>query len=100
MIKKINISLSLLLLADTALAKATHSMPWEAPLDKILSSLTGPVATGAGVIALTIAALTWAFGAGGEIVQRAAKIGVGLSIAFNAVSLVSSLFGVGSGSPI
>lgn len=73
---------------------ADDVLPWESPLQKILQSLTGPVAKILGVIAITIAGFGIAFGEAGSGVRRLFQVIFGLSIVFSAASLVVSLFGI------
>lgn len=75
---------------------ADDSLPWESPLQKILHSLTGPVAKILGVIAIVIAGFGIAFGEAGSGVRRLFQVIFGLSIVFSAATLVVSLFGVSS----
>lgn len=97
LVKSLSVS-GLFLVADYALASSfSTGMPWEAPMDKVVRSVTGPVARGAGIIALTAAGLSWALGAGGEMVQRAAKIGTGLSVAFSGTSYLLPMLGFAQG---
>lgn len=72
-------------------------MPWESPLEKILNSVTGPVAKILGVIVIVIAGLGIAFGEGGTGIRRICQIVFGLSIAFTATSLIVNLFGTTGG---
>jgi type IV secretion system protein TrbC len=60
--------IGLVLLCDSAFA----AMPWEGPLEKIKTSLTGPVAKAIGVIAMAIAGAMLAFG--GELSEFAKRI--------------------------
>ncbi len=76
---------------------AETGMPWEGPLEKILASLTGPVAKVLGVIAIVIAGFGIAFGESGGSMRRIFQIVLGLSIAFTASSLVVGLFGFSGG---
>ncbi|MCS4309495.1 type IV secretion system protein VirB2 [Rheinheimera pacifica] len=76
---------------------ANAGMPWEGPLDRIVRSVQGPVAKGIGVVALTGTGLGVAMGLGGDIVQKGAKVGLGLSIAYGAVTWGLPLFGFGNG---
>ena len=85
----------LLLLSCSAFAE--DSLPWESPLQKILDSLTGPVAKILGVIAIVIAGFGIAFGEAGSGIRRLFQVIFGLSIVFSAATLVVSLFGVGGG---
>src|SRR3989338_9538501 len=79
-----------------AYATAT-GLPWETPLQKILDSLTGPVAKILGVIAIVIAGFGIAFGESGGVMRRIFQVVLGLSIAFTASSFVVSLFGFSGG---
>lgn len=91
--KVINIALlSLAIFAQTALADT--GLPWESPLQKIMASLTGPVAKVLGVIAIVLAGFGIAFGEAGSGVRRLFQVVLGLSIAFTASSIVATLFGV------
>lgn len=76
---------------------AETGMPWEGPLEKILASLTGPVAKTLGVIAIVLAGLGIAFGEAGSGLRKIFQIVLGLSIAFTASSLLVSLFGFSGG---
>ncbi len=87
---------NLLLMSSFAYASET-GLPWESPLEKILASLTGPVAKTLGVIVIVIAGLGIAFGESGSGMRRIFQIVFGLSIAFTAGSLVASLFGFSGG---
>lgn len=90
--------LACLVFCDYASAITLNTgMPWEGPMDKIVKSITGPVAKSAGVVALTGTGLTWAFGVGNDMVQRGAKIGTALSIAFNATSHLLPMLGMAKG---
>jgi type IV secretion system protein TrbC len=87
---------SLFCLISNAYAAET-GLPWEGPLEKILASLTGPVAKAVGVVAIVLAGFGVAFGESGGSMRRIFQIVLGLSIAFTASSLVVSLFGFSGG---
>lgn len=72
-------------------------LPWEGILEKIASSLTGPVAKVVGVVAIVLAGFGVAFGESGGSMRRVFQIVLGLSIAFTASSLVANLFGFSGG---
>ena len=76
---------------------AETGLPWEGPLEKIVASLTGPVAKVVGVVAIVLAGFGVAFGESGGSMRRVFQIVLGLSIAFTASSLVVSLFGFSGG---
>ena len=82
--------------AHPALASGSN-MPWETPLNSILDSITGPVAKIAGVIAITITGLMWAFGDTSGGMRKGIQIVFGLSVAFTASSFFMSFFSFGGG---
>ncbi len=88
-----------LLLALPAHA-AGSSMPWEAPLQKILESVEGPVAKIVAVIIIIVTGLTLTFGDSSGGFRRLIQIVFGLSIAFAASSFFLSFFSFGGGALI
>lgn len=76
---------------------AGSSMPWEAPLQKILESVEGPVAKIVAVIIIIVTGLTLAFGDTSGGFRRLIQIVFGLSIAFAASSFFLSFFSFGGG---
>jgi type IV secretion system protein VirB2 len=76
---------------------AGSSMPWEAPLEKILESIEGPVAKIIAVIIIITTGLTLAFGDTSGGFRRLIQIVFGLSIAFAASSFFLSFFSFGGG---
>jgi type IV secretion system protein VirB2 len=90
------LSLAGMLLAGPALA-AGSSMPWEAPLQRILDSVEGPVSKIIAVIIIIVTGLTLAFGETAGGFRRLIQIVFGLSIAFAASSFFLSFFAFGGG---
>ena len=86
---------------NLVLVPAAHasgsSMPWEAPLQKILESIEGPVAKIIAVIIIIVTGLTLAFGDTSGGFRRLIQIVFGLSIAFAASSFFLSFFSFGGG---
>lgn len=72
-------------------------MPWEDPLQKIADSITGPVAKVAGIIAVALAGLGFAFAEGGGFMRKILGIVFGLAIAFSASTFFVSFFGFSGG---
>ena len=94
-------ALSLFALTITTSAHAAGSgMPWEAPLQQILSSVQGPVAKIVAVIIIITTGLTLAFGETNGGFRRLIQIVFGLSIAFAASSFFLSFFSFGGGALI
>ncbi len=85
---------------NLVLVPAAHasgsSMPWEAPLQKILESIEGPVAKIVAVIIIATG-LALAFGDTSGGFRKLIQIVFGLSIAFAASSFFLSFFSFGGG---
>lgn len=95
------IIVSLVILASCLPAEAAGSgMPWEAPLQKILESIEGPVAKVVAVIIIIVTGLSLAFGDMGGGFRRLIQIVFGLSIAFAATSFFLSFFAFAGGALI
>jgi type IV secretion system protein VirB2 len=90
-------------LAAAALVSATPAiaagsgMPWEAPLEKVLESVQGPVAKIVAVLIIITTGLSLAFGETAGGFRRLIQIVFGLSIAFAASSFFLSFFSFGGG---
>lgn len=88
----------LCLVLVTATAQAAGSgMPWEAPLQRILESIEGPVAKVIAVVVIIVTGLSLAFGDMGGGLRRMLQIVFGLSIAFAATSFFLSFFSFAGG---
>jgi type IV secretion system protein VirB2 len=79
---------------------AGSGMPWEAPLQRILESIEGPVAKVIAVVTIIITGLSLAFGDMGGGLRRLIQIVFGLSIAFAATSFFLSFFAFAGGALI
>ena len=89
-----------LLVATTAASAAGSGMPWEAPLQRILESIEGPVAKVSAVVIIIMTGLSLAFGDMGGGLRRLIQIVFGLSIAFAATSFFLSFFSFAGGALI
>jgi type IV secretion system protein TrbC len=88
----------LAILATTTPARAAGSgMPWEAPLEKILESVQGPVAKIVAVIIIIVTGLSLAFGDTSGGFRRMVQVVFGLSVAFAATSFFLSFFSFAGG---
>ena len=87
-------------LAVGAAQAAGSGMPWEAPLQRILESVEGPVAKVIAVIVIIVTGLSLAFGDMGGGFRRLLQIVFGLSIAFAATSFFLSFFSFAGGALI
>lgn len=87
-------------LIASAAEAAGSGMPWEAPLQKVLDSVQGPVAKIVAVIIIITTGLTLAFGETAGGFRRLIQIIFGLSIAFAASSFFLSFFSFGGGALI
>jgi type IV secretory pathway VirB2 component (pilin) len=88
-----------LLVASDALASSA-GMPWEGPLNRLLQSLTGPVATAVGVFSIVGLGFGIAFSEGGSGLRKALWVVLGLAIAFSATSFFLSFMGFSGGALI
>ena len=86
-------------LATPAFA-AGSGMPWEQPLQQVLSSVQGPVAKIMAVMIIITTGLTLAFGETAGGFRKLIQIVFGLSIAFAASSFFLSFFSFGGGALI
>lgn len=71
------------------------TLPWEAPMTAIATSLTGPVAYAVGLIGIAIAGGTMLWG--GELTEfgrRACMIGLVVSVLVFAAPMLSAAFGI------
>jgi type IV secretion system protein VirB2 len=74
-------------------------MPWEAPLQRILESVQGPVAKIVAVIIITVTGISLAGDTSGGF-RKMVQVVFGLSIAFAASSFFLSFFSFGGGALI
>ena len=91
---------ALLLATCNAAHAAGSGMPWEAPLQRILESIEGPVAKVAAVVIIILTGLSLAFGDMGGGIRRLIQIVFGLSIAFAATSFFLTFFSFAGGALI
>ena len=96
-----------LALAALALAASGHAamaagsgMPWEAPLQRIVESIEGPVAKVIAVVIIITTGLSLSFGDMGGAFRRMIQVVFGLSIAFAATSFFLSFFSFAGGALI
>ena len=88
------------LMADSVAHAAGSGMPWEAPLQRILESIEGPVAKVSAVVIIILTGLSLAFGDMGGGIRRLVQIVFGLSIAFAATSFFLTFFSFAGGALI
>lgn len=87
-------------LISTPATAAGSGMPWEAPLQRILESIEGPVAKVIAVVIIIVTGLSLAFGDMGGGLRRLLLIVFGLSIAFAATSFFLTFFSFAGGALI
>lgn len=88
------------LLTASAAHAAGSGMPWEAPLERVLESVQGPVAKIVAVIIITVTGISLAFGDTSGGFRKMVQVVFGLSIAFAASSFFLSFFSFGGGALI
>lgn len=79
---------------------AGSGMPWEAPLQDILDSITGPVVQMIAIVIIAITGLTLAFGDTAGGFKRLIQIVFGLTIAFAASSFFLDFFAFTGGAVV
>ena len=88
----------LIALVVPAVAHASGSgMPWESWLQKVLDSISGPVAKIIGAVVIILSGLGAASGEGGAGTRKWVTVAFGLSIAFTATSFFLSFLGFSGG---
>ena len=98
--QRLLITAALIAVQGTSAHAAGSGMPWEAPLQRILESIEGPVAKVIAVIIIIVTGLSLAFGDMGGGFRRLIQIVFGLSIAFAATSFFLSFFSFAGGALI
>ena len=88
------------LLTVSAAHAAGSGMPWEAPLERILESVQGPVAKIVAVMIITVTGISLAFGDTSGGFRKMVQVVFGLSIAFAASSFFLSFLSFGDGALI
>jgi type IV secretion system protein VirB2 len=94
------VTLVALAMNSTPAGAAGSGMPWEAPLQRILESIEGPVAKVSAVVIIILTGLSLAFGDMGGGIRRLVQIVFGLSIAFAATSFFLTFFSFAGGALI
>ena len=76
-------------------AETGSNLPWEGPLNTLVTSLTGPVAYAISVIAIVALGATLAFASGemGETMKRLLQIGIAVCLVVFAAQVMSSFIG-------
>lgn len=89
-----------LALALPGLVEASSSgggLPWEGPLQKVVDSITGPVAFGISVLAVVGCGVGLAMGGDmNEFLRRFMMLTIVVAVIVFAVNIMSSVFGVGA----
>jgi type IV secretory pathway VirB2 component (pilin) len=96
-IGRLAIAVALLVSLASKARAAGSGMPWEAPLQRILESVQGPVAKIVAVIIITVTGLALAFGDTSGGFRKMVQVVFGLSVAFAASSFFLSFFSFGGG---
>ena len=73
---------------------------WEAPLQQVVDSITGPVARAAAVIAIIVSGIGIIFGEGGGGIRKLAFVGLGVAVMFAAVSFFLGFLGFAVGAVV
>jgi type IV secretion system protein VirB2 len=84
-------------LVAVAHAATSSGMPWDVPLNQIVTALTGSLAHVLGIVAIFGLGITMAYSEGGPVLRKALWVAMGLILAFNAGSWGLSFLGFGGG---
>ncbi|MGE5607301.1 MAG: TrbC/VirB2 family protein [Bacteroidota bacterium] len=88
----------ILVFALSSLVFASGSgMPWEGPIDKITTSIQGPVAKGIGICMIVLTSIGYAKSEHGEMLKNFFGICIALSLAFTAGSFLLPFLGFSGG---
>ena len=94
------LALIVLLATSPDACAAGSGLPWEAPLERILESIEGPVAKVVAVLIIIVTGLSLAFGDMSGGFRRLIQIVFGLTIAFAATSFFLTFFAFAGGALI
>jgi len=82
-----------ILAPSQALASSSQNLPWEAPLQKLASSLTGPVAQSICLIAIVICGCALIFGGEiGDFTKRMIYIVMVVAFILGATGFITTMF--------
>lgn len=95
-IKKSFMTASLFLPASAFASSTGSGLPWESTLDKVSSSISGPVLLAIATIMLVIVLSMAAFGEWSEGFQKILKVAIFLAAAFEVGAFINVLFGGGA----
>lgn len=84
-------------LASSSTFAAGAGLPWEAPLQALMASVTGPVAQIIGALSIVVLGLGFAFSEGGSAMRKALWVVFGLALTYNAVNWGIGFMGWGGG---
>ena len=91
---KMKNNVSLYVMAQLMLMKsASASLPWEDPLDTVVESITGPVATGISVLACVVVGLALQFMDIGSVARRGLMLLFGIALALMGSLFIAALGG-------
>lgn len=83
--------------AYAAGAGGGEPMPWEGPLNRVLTSFTGPVAQALCILAVVALGFSFAFSEGGGGMRKVLGVLLGVSIAVTATTFGVTFFGFDGG---
>lgn len=82
---------SLWILLNVSAANA-QSLPWESTLQRVRTSIEGPVATGFVVLGIVGSGFAYLMGESGSVFKKCAAVALGGAFALGAAQIVSTLF--------
>src|SRR5271156_1760531 len=96
-LKKSNMGAMLIVISmQSAFASSSSDLPFNSTMNMLKDAISGPFLLAASIIMIVITCLMLAFGEWGDGFKKFINIVLWLSIAFGAVSFVSTMFGGGA----
>jgi type IV secretory pathway VirB2 component (pilin) len=81
---------------NSAFASSTGTLPFNSTMNTLKDAISGPFLLSAAIIMIVITCLMLAFGEWGDGFKKFINIVLWLSIAFGAVTFVTTMFGAGA----
>ena len=85
------------LLVSSPAWASSAGMPWEGPMQRLVQSLTGPIAKGIGIAAIVGCGLGIAFSEGGSGLKKVLWVTIRLAVTFSAATWGLSFMGFSGG---
>ena len=85
-------SVACFLLTSAQAFAETTGMPWEDGLNKVIKSVNGPVARGAGIVSIVGAGAGMAFSEQGSGLKKVMTLALAMGTVFTATNIITDVF--------